>query len=89
VLQLNTIAIEDDNLPVLTLSAACGAGGRPAGHLGMMEIRKPAGHALRQGAHAEMLRVKGDPTENLDLVADPDKNFRVIMKGGRVFKNTL
>jgi hypothetical protein len=36
-----------------------------------------------------MLLVEGDPTENLDLVADPDKNLRVIMKAGQVFKNTL
>jgi hypothetical protein len=33
--------------------------------------------------------VNGDPTENLDLVADPDTNFKVIMKGGRVYKNSL
>jgi imidazolonepropionase-like amidohydrolase len=38
---------------------------------------------------ADMLLVDGDPTEDLSLVADPDRNFRVIMKGGEVFKNTL
>jgi hypothetical protein len=32
---------------------------------------------------------KGDPTEKLDLVADPEKNFRIIMKAGQVFNNTL
>jgi imidazolonepropionase-like amidohydrolase len=44
---------------------------------------------ITKGAHADMLLVEGDPTENLDLVADPDKNFRIIMKAGQVFKNTL
>ena len=31
----------------------------------------------------------GASCANLDLVADPDKNFLVIMKGGQVFKNAL
>jgi imidazolonepropionase-like amidohydrolase len=44
---------------------------------------------VQRSAHADLLLVEGDPTENLDLVADPDANFRVIMKGGRVYKNTL
>jgi imidazolonepropionase-like amidohydrolase len=44
---------------------------------------------ILKGAHADMLLVDGDPTENLDLVADPEKNFRVIMKAGQMFKNTL
>jgi hypothetical protein len=33
--------------------------------------------------------VDGDPTENLKLIADPETNFVVIMKGGRVVKNAL
>ena len=31
-----------------------------------------------------LILVDGDPLENLDLVANPDKNFVVIMKGGKV-----
>jgi hypothetical protein len=30
----------------------------------------------------------GDPLANIDLVADPDKNFLVIMKDGTIYKNT-
>jgi imidazolonepropionase-like amidohydrolase len=41
------------------------------------------------GALADLLLVDGNPLENLDLVADPDKNFRVIMKDGTIYKNTL
>jgi imidazolonepropionase-like amidohydrolase len=44
---------------------------------------------IQKGAHADMLLVDGDPTKNLDLVADPDTNFKVIMKAGQIFKNTL
>jgi len=43
---------------------------------------------VEQGALADLLLVDGDPLENLELVADP-KNFVVIMKGGKLFKNTL
>ena len=44
---------------------------------------------IQKGAHADLLLVDGDPTKNLDLVADPDTNFKVIMKAGQIFKNTL
>jgi imidazolonepropionase-like amidohydrolase len=60
--------------------------------LNMSGPRNPYPGALgviQKGAHADMLLVDGDPTENLDIVSDPDKNFRVIMKAGKVFKNTL
>jgi hypothetical protein len=30
-----------------------------------------------------------DPTENFTLIGDPEKNFRVIMKGGQIYKNTI
>jgi hypothetical protein len=33
--------------------------------------------------------VDGDPIANLELIADPEKNLRVIMKDGKVYKNTL
>jgi imidazolonepropionase-like amidohydrolase len=44
---------------------------------------------VKQGAHADLLLVDGNPLDNLDLVADPDKNFSMIMKAGTVYKNTL
>jgi imidazolonepropionase-like amidohydrolase len=61
--------------------------------LGMSGLRNPYGEAklgvIEAGAYADMLLVDGDPTENIDLVADPDTNFKVIMKDGRIYKNTL
>jgi imidazolonepropionase-like amidohydrolase len=44
---------------------------------------------IEKGAFADMLLVDGDPLADLNLVADPDKNFRIIMKDGRIYKNTL
>jgi imidazolonepropionase-like amidohydrolase len=44
---------------------------------------------IEEGAYADMLIVDGNPLENIDLVANPDKNFVVIMKDGKVYKNTL
>lgn len=43
---------------------------------------------VEEGALADLLLVNGDPLSNIDLVADPSKNFIVIMKDGRVYKNT-
>jgi imidazolonepropionase-like amidohydrolase len=44
---------------------------------------------VEEGALADLLLVDGNPLENISLVADPGKNFLVIMKDGRVYKNTL
>jgi imidazolonepropionase-like amidohydrolase len=41
------------------------------------------------GAYADLLLVDGNPLENIQLVADPAKNFVVIMKDGRIYKDTL
>ncbi|HVZ04061.1 amidohydrolase family protein [Hyphomicrobium sp.] len=44
---------------------------------------------VQEGALADLLLVDGDPLENLDLVKDPHKNFVVIMKDGKIYKNML
>jgi imidazolonepropionase-like amidohydrolase len=44
---------------------------------------------VEANAYADLLLVDGDPTANLDLIGDPAKNFKIIMKGGKVHKNTL
>jgi imidazolonepropionase-like amidohydrolase len=41
------------------------------------------------GAYADLLLVDGDPLVNIDLIGDPAKNFVVIMKDGKVYKNSL
>jgi imidazolonepropionase-like amidohydrolase len=43
---------------------------------------------VEEGALADLLLVDGDPLANIDLITDPARNFKVIMKDGRVYKNT-
>jgi imidazolonepropionase-like amidohydrolase len=44
---------------------------------------------VQPGALADLLLVDGDPLANIKLIEDPDRNFVVIMKDGRIYKNTL
>ena len=44
---------------------------------------------VEEGALADLLLVDGDPLQDLSLVATPDRSFVVIMKDGRLYKNTL
>jgi imidazolonepropionase-like amidohydrolase len=44
---------------------------------------------LEEGAYADLLLVDGNPLENLDLIANPEQNLRVVMKDGKFYKNTL
>ena len=50
-----------------------------AGKLGVVE----------EGALADLLLVDGNPLENIKLVENPARNFVVIMKDGKVYKNLL
>jgi imidazolonepropionase-like amidohydrolase len=36
-----------------------------------------------------MLLVEGDPTKDINILADPERNFVVIVKNGTIYKNTL
>lgn len=44
---------------------------------------------IEEGAYADLILVDGNPLENMELVADPDNKFVLIMKDGVVYKNTL
>jgi imidazolonepropionase-like amidohydrolase len=44
---------------------------------------------VEEGALADLLLVDGDPIANIKLIEDPAKNFVVIMKDGKILKNTL
>jgi imidazolonepropionase-like amidohydrolase len=65
-----------DNAELLALS---GARSPYRGRLGVVQ----------EGALADLLMVDGDPIANIALVADPAKNFVLIMKDGRIYKNLL
>jgi imidazolonepropionase-like amidohydrolase len=44
---------------------------------------------VEEGAYADLLLVDGDPIVNINLIADPEKNFVVIVKDGQIYKNAL
>jgi imidazolonepropionase-like amidohydrolase len=75
--------------PAETLRMATGTNGEL---LALSGLRSPYPGRLgvvEQGALADLLLVDGDPLADINLVADPERNFRVIMKDGRIFKNSL
>ncbi len=44
---------------------------------------------VEEGALADLLLVDGDPLADINLLDQPEKNLLVIMKDGRVYKNSL
>ena len=68
-----------DRRPTRELLALSGKRNPYPGKLGVVE----------EGALADLLLVDGDPLANIKLIADPAKNFVVIMKDGKIYKNSL
>lgn len=66
--------VTHDNARLLALS---GLRSPYPGRLGVVEA----------GALADLLLVRGDPTIDLELLADPEENFIVIMKDGQILKD--
>ncbi len=56
-------------------SAACATRGRASSVASMMEHSRPA--------------IDGDPSAELRLIEDPDKNFVMIIKDGKKFKDAI
>ena len=44
---------------------------------------------VEEGALADLLLVNGDPLANLELLKDPETNFVVVMKDGKLVKNSV
>ena len=44
---------------------------------------------VEEGALADLLLVDGDPIADIRLIEQPGKNFVIIMKDGKIYKNTL
>ncbi|WP_233237001.1 amidohydrolase family protein [Bordetella sp. LUAb4] len=44
---------------------------------------------LEQGAYADLLVVEGNPLDDLMVLAQPEKNLRLIMKDGQIHKDHL
>ena len=44
---------------------------------------------IKNGAYADILIVNGNPIENIELLTNPEKNLKLIMKDGKIYKNTI
>jgi imidazolonepropionase-like amidohydrolase len=44
---------------------------------------------VQEGALADLLLVDGDPVADISLIARPEQSFKVIMKDGVIYKDTL
>ncbi len=44
---------------------------------------------IEPGAFADILIADGDPTQSLDFLSNPETNLKLIMKDGRIYKDTL
>jgi len=44
---------------------------------------------IAPGAYADLLIVEGDPLTDLRVLMDPEKNLKLIMKDGVIYKNEL
>ncbi len=60
--------------------------------LTMSGMRNPYPNKLgviEEGAYADMLLVDGNPLQDLKVLLDYDKNFMLIVKDGKIFKNKI
>jgi imidazolonepropionase-like amidohydrolase len=60
--------------------------------LTMSGMRNPYPNKLgviEEGAYADMLLVDGNPLQDLKVLLDYDKNFMLIVKDGKIYKNKL
>ncbi|WP_157208794.1 metal-dependent hydrolase family protein [Mariniflexile maritimum] len=44
---------------------------------------------VKVGAYADVIVVEGNPLKDIAILAEPEKNIKLIMKDGKVYKNTL
>lgn len=44
---------------------------------------------IKARAYADILVLDGNPLEDISLIADPERSMRLVMKDGRIHKNTL
>ena len=60
--------------------------------LALSGLRSPYQGALgvvEEGALADLILVDGDPLADIELIGDPAVKFLVIMKDGKIYKNTI
>jgi imidazolonepropionase-like amidohydrolase len=65
---------------------------RNAELLALSRLRNPYPGKLgviEKAALADLLVVNGNPLDDIHLLEDPAKNLAIVMKDGRIHKNTL
>jgi imidazolonepropionase-like amidohydrolase len=75
--------------PLEALHMATGAAGDLLAMSGERDPYQGRLGVIAEGAHADILVWDGDPETGLDFIGDPDTNLRLVMKGGRIFKEQL
>ncbi len=85
--QLAKFARWYDNVDVLRLLTSGNA--ELAGLSGQRDPYPGKLGLIEAGAYADMLVMDGNPLEDISLIADPERTMKLIMKDGRIHKNTL
>lgn len=75
--------------PAETLAMATGTNGELLAMSGKRNPYPGKLGVIEQGALADLLLVDGDPIADIKLIEDPAKNLVIIMKDGKIYKNTL
>ena len=75
--------------PAEVLAMATGAGGELLPLSGPRNPYPGKLGVVEEGALADLLLVDGNPLDDLKLIAAPERNFVLIMKGGVTYKNLL
>lgn len=44
---------------------------------------------ISEGSYADLIMVDGNPLKNISLIENPDTFFKIIIKDGKIYKNTL
>ena len=44
---------------------------------------------IEEGAYADLLLINGNPLEDISILTKPEENLALIMKDGKIYKNTL
>jgi imidazolonepropionase-like amidohydrolase len=60
--------------------------------LAMSNMRNPYPDKLgliEEGAYTDILLINGNPLEDISILTKPDVNLALIMKNGKIYKNTL
>jgi imidazolonepropionase-like amidohydrolase len=75
--------------PAEALGMATGANGELLALSGERSPYRGKLGVVEEGALADLLLVDGNPIADIKLITDPARNFVVIMKDGKIYKNTL